>query len=499
MADMIPKVRDRRFRWQADTDFVGADGYFFKSRNIDTYSNPKYFKLSPKPITAYDMTAVTQFDWVITIFTKNAKILNISTPVSSSAYIHVNWAYAASIWSCATIYKAIEFQDFIFFSYLRVWFEFATTETVHYGIIQIDPATWWVTGVYNPLEWKVEDFWTYNVELHNFNDALLLFAVGSKIRAVKRPLLTNPTWPVYPCDSITPTLQLRKKDNVVAIKQYQEQFKIVCTYWDRDNPQTSCIYIANQADIENGTFTNKIDYPWLNIKWFMTNGSMDYAVCSDWDYIVWWSKPEKLTSRRSFVDFRRETLTLWQYNFITVHIDWDFHLRIYWAWPAWFPDQLSPFVEFSDINSITVWNDQIIVAWTYNWIKWIFYVKDDPNDILQKVDEWSMTFMKFYWNIAWTLKKVEQFTMWYKLPTWTSIAIKMAVNDWSMTTIKTFSWPTYENLTRALLFANDMNTNTLEWWRMQLEVDLTSSSSNRVLTPWVMDILMLYTDIIKWR
>lgn len=84
-------------------------------------------------------------------------------------------------------------------------------------------------------------------------------------------MLVSPTGGTYPCDVTTATLTLRKRDNIVGIRQFQEQFRIYCTYGNRDNPQTSCAYIANQADIENGTFTQKIDYAGLNLKAILTN------------------------------------------------------------------------------------------------------------------------------------------------------------------------------------------------------------------------------------
>ncbi len=497
----LPKAWAWVYKWEADNDFIAADYYYYASENIDTLSNPKYYKLSAKPVTVYDKTADANWDWSLTIFSKYAKIINISNNNWSwDAYVYNNGVYATSIHNVATIYKAIEFQNKIFFAYLRSGYEFAVPYTIHYGYMEIDSTTWNIMSVYNPVEWRVTDFWTYNVELYNFNDALLVFAVWYKIRAVQRPLLVNPTGWIYPCDTVTPTLSLRRRDNVVWIVQYMEQFKIYTTYGDRDNPQTSCAYICNQADIEAGTFTQKIDYPSINIKAVISNWSIDYAICSDGDYLLsGWQNPKKISSKPSYTDFRRANTTFYWSNYVTTNIDWDYNVRVYGKEVAWFPDQITNYVEFTNIKSMTSWNGKIIVSGTYNWIKWVFYVQYDPTDVLEKVDTWSLTYMKFYWNLASTLKTMDQFTLGHKLPVWTSIAMQVSLDEGPFTTIKTFSWADYEWKTRSFLFADQMALTSKEWWWMQLKIVLTSSSDNRVLTPWIMDILMLYSDIIKWR
>lgn len=501
MTQLLPKVRDKWYKWEADTDFVAPDGYYLKSENMDTFSNPKYVKLSPKPVLLYDKTADFHWDGVLTIFSKYWKIINIWTDSGWwDAYIYNNWVYATSIHNVATMYKAIEFQNLIFFVYLRKWYEFASPVTVHYGFITIDETSGNITSVFNPVEWRVEQFWTYNIELYNFNDALLVFACWYKVRSVKWALLIPSVWWIYPCDTVTPTLQLRRRDNVVGIVQFMEQFKIYTVYGNRDTPQTSCVYICNQADIENGKFTNKIDYPALNIRAVISNWSVDYGICSDWDYLFSWSqKPTKVTSSPSYTDFRRANTTYWWSSYVTTFIDGDYNVRIYGTWIAWFPNQMSCLIEFSQIYSMTAWLDKIIVSWVYNWVKWVFLVSDDRDDVLEKVDTWNLTFIKFYGNVMWTIKKVEQFTMWHKIPLWTEIDVQISINDWAFTTIKTFSWASYVNEVRSFIYWNDIASSTLEFSWIQLKIVLRSSSSNRVLTPWVSDLFMLYTDAIRWR
>lgn len=196
--------------------------------NIDTFTEPKGFKIAPQPELIEDWTADNRYDGSFVLYTKYAKKLSISF----IGHYWFNGAYVGKIPNCDVFYQAVEFQDKIVFAYLNT-----NNGTLSYGYWPVD-SSGNIGTVQNPDAWSLDAaFGQYTVVLHNFNDALLLFGAGSRLFKIEGTLLTDPEGMTNPVlDGNDPLIQFRQRDNIIAITQYLEQFKIYCVYGDKDHP-----------------------------------------------------------------------------------------------------------------------------------------------------------------------------------------------------------------------------------------------------------------------
>lgn len=491
------EVRDQFFQGLSETPYMWAKWQFLYSENIDTFTEPKGFKISPQPQLLDDMTADANFDSEFILYTK----YGVRLAFSKLWHYRVNGTYIGQIPSCFVFYNAIEFQDKIVYAYYA-W----VVGELKYGFMDVNTTTGaMATAPFSDTLWEISGITQYTVTMFNHNDSLLIIGSWNHLYKIDRVLLTNPAWaqPHW----ATPTVKLRTRDNVIGITEYQEQFKVYAVSGDKDYPIKTRLYIMNQADLELWVITQVVDLGALNVQSVVADWPIDRAVTSAWLFQIAWTQKIPITQKQLQTDiFTRREITMYDNKFFWRYLDPNTGNRqvlVAGTMYPWLPLQVSPYNKFESLRCMCPANDGIYVNGTCvingSTKKGTFKVFFDKNNTQVKCATWLLSTRRFFGKITSTIKKIEEFYIWHVFPVDSTITLKIYRDEGNSETLLAMVWTDYTWVPRTRLIANQLtDTVSQEWSRMRLQFDLTRSSSNTVKTPIIFDVLMHYSDYVKW-
>lgn len=509
-------VQDKWYAGLADDSFLGVEGSFLSSENIDNIRNPKGIQLATAPSQIYDLWESDPHKYLLTRFGIEM--------VFFDKKIYANWTLIYTLTGANDYRNAIEIGNYILVTFSTGTVSSFTAAQVTYNV-DVDLALCGYILIENNATMDTAPvidanaayrFYgtTSSIELYSYNADFVIVAAWAiiyqwdNVQIVSVPVAPfwwpfTPVW-TYPNP---PQLTLRLWVQVQNITQFLDQLRFYANVVDISVNQ-SYLYMINISSLALHQITQVIDLNDMFIRAVSSDWSQDRVITGSDDrnsqlWLMSGTQKQPMHNERPWNSvFRyynderyRADFTVFKSFFIggTNKVDWQV-INITWKRYNGYPLQTMAWFKWQNISIISKKNNNIIL-WDVSGKIYEMYMGNDPS-LTNYSPIWNLISRKFYGKHVSNLKDIEILQIGYELPVGCTIDIQLSFNWGTFTTIRTLTGASDEAKKMCLIYKNGMSkTINTEFNYIQMKLILTTTNEN--VTPVVYDILMLYTEWMR--